>query len=102
MNERTELGCLQSEFSDFFKSFYGYRPRHLTSIQWSDVEYLKEQIQNIHDQIESLKSTFEGREELREQGWHVEEIDPDMKNWAKWLEAERSRYYDDLGECNAA
>ena len=102
MNERRELACLQSEFSDFFKSFYGYRPRHLTSIQFNDAEFLKEQIQNIHDQIEHMKATFGGREELREQGWHVEETDPEMKQWAAWLESERSRYYDDLDERNAA
>ncbi len=102
MNERTELACLQSEFSDFFKSVYDYRPRHLTSIQWNDAAFLKEQIQQIHDHLEARKATFSGREELREQGWHIEETDPEMKRWAAWLEAERSRYYDDLDERNAA
>jgi len=32
----------------------------------------------------------------------VEELDPEMKQWAAWLEAERNRYYDDLDERTAA
>jgi hypothetical protein len=40
-----------------------------------------------------MKSTFAGREELRENGWVVEETDPELAKRAKWLADERQREY---------
>ena len=96
MSERTKLQNLQSEYSDLFKDHYGFRPRHDTDAQWNDEAYLEAQIQGIIDSIEGMKATFAGREELREQGWHVEETEPDLIQWAAWLKAERDRYYADI------
>lgn len=84
---------LQGYFSDFHKDYYGYRPRWGTDEQWQDKEWLLAQINQIHDAMDRLKETFEGREELRERGWLIEETDPELALHAAWLKAERDREY---------
>ena len=64
---------LQSYFSDFHKDYYGYRPRFATNEQWVDREWLTKQINGIHDAMDELKKTPEGREQLRSEGWVIEE-----------------------------
>ena len=79
---------LQGYFSDFHKDFYGMRPRFATPEQWRDREWLEASITAIHDTIDAMKKTFSGREELRRQGWVVDEaefgdvIDPE--EYARW------------------
>lgn len=90
-----ELQSLQSTFSDLHKDYYGFRPRYASATNWNDIEWLKAQIQYIEDQIDGMKDTFAGREELREQGWAVPETDPKLAQWAAWLKAERDRYLED-------
>jgi hypothetical protein len=86
---------LQGYYSDFHKDYYGFRPRGFgTPEQWNDREWLIAQIEQIHNAIDSMKATFEGREELREQGWVVEETDPELAKQAKWLADERKREYE--------
>lgn len=81
---------LQGYYSDFHKDFYGHRPRgYATAEQWNDKEYLVEQINTIHDQLDRLKKDFVGREFLREQGWIIEETDPELAQQARWLAQER-------------
>ena len=88
---------LQSYFSDFHKDFYGFRPRGFgTPEQWNDRDWLIANIESIHGSIESMKATFKGREELREQGWAVEETDPELAKRAKWLADERKREQDEF------
>jgi hypothetical protein len=83
---------LQGYYSDFHKDFYGHRPRgYATAEQWDSKEYLVEQINIIHGQMDKLKQTFVGREFLREQGWVVEETDPELAQQAQWLADERER-----------
>ena len=85
---------LQGYFSDFHKDFYGFRPRHLiSSDQWRNRDYLVAQIEQIHDVMDSMKTTFAGREELRQNGWVVEEEDPELAQQAEWLARERDREY---------
>jgi hypothetical protein len=85
---------LQGYFSDFHKDFYGFRPRHLISdSQWRNRDYLIAQINQIHDVMDSMKETFSGREELRQNGWVIEETDPELAHQAKWLAQERDREY---------
>jgi hypothetical protein len=87
---------LQSYFSDFHKDYYGFRPRGFgTPEQWNDRDWLIANIESIHGSIESMKATFKGREELREQGWAVEETDPELAKRAKWLADERKREQDE-------
>lgn len=87
----TVVEKLQCEFSDFHKDFYGFRPRWVSNEQWNDQEFLEGQIQRIHDEMDQLKRTFQGREHLREQGWVIEETDPELAQRAKWLDDERKR-----------
>lgn len=86
---------LQGYFSDFHKDYYGFRPRFGTNADWNSREWLETQINQIHDAMDSLRDTFEGRESLREQGWHVEETDPELAQRAKWLADERKRELDE-------
>jgi hypothetical protein len=74
---------LQSYFSDFHKDYYGFRPRFATPEEWRDAEWLKQQITYIHDEMDHMKTTPEGRAELRRQGWVVEESDIDMLEQAE-------------------
>ena len=64
---------LQGYFSDFHKDFYGFRPRFATPEQWRDREWLESSINAIHDTMDSMKETAEGRAELRANGWVIEE-----------------------------
>jgi hypothetical protein len=82
---------LQGYYSDFHKDFYGFRPRGADVEQWSSKQYLVGQINSIHDQIDQLKQTFEGREQLREQGWIIDETDVELAQQASWLAQERER-----------
>jgi cephalosporin-C deacetylase-like acetyl esterase len=82
---------LQGYYSDFHKDFYGCRPRGVSEEQWTSKQYLVLQINLLHDQMDLLKQTFEGREQLREQGWIIEEPDAELAQHAEWLALERER-----------
>jgi hypothetical protein len=64
---------LQGYFSDFHKDFFGFRPRYATPEQWRSREWLEAAINAIHDEMDAMKKTFMGREELRRQGWIIDE-----------------------------
>ena len=91
--KRTKVEELQGYFSDFHKDFYGWRPRFATPEQWRNAKYLKAQINAIHDEMDKMKETFAGREELRQGGWLIEETEPELIAQAKWLSDERAREY---------
>jgi len=77
---------LQGYYSDFHKDFYGWRPRSATPEQWQDRAFLVEQINRIHDVMDAMKETPQGRAELRAAGWVVED-EPDVINpqeYAEW------------------
>ena len=82
---------LQGYFSDFHKDFYGSRPRYATPEQWRSREWLEAAISAIHNQMDRMKATFAGREELRAAGWVIEESDEESAMHAKWLADERAR-----------
>lgn len=87
---------LQDYYYDFYKEVYGYRPRFILELDsWTDREYLISAITQIHDHLDRVKETFAGREELRQQGWIIEETDPELARQAKWLADERQREYDE-------
>lgn len=64
---------LQSYYSDFHKDFYGWRPRTASPAQWQSREWLEAAITAIHDVMDSMKQTVQGREELRQAGWQIDE-----------------------------
>jgi cephalosporin-C deacetylase-like acetyl esterase len=82
---------LQGYYSDFHKDFYGFRPRGDAEEQWTSKQFLVTQINLIHDHMDQLKLTFEGREQLREQGWIIEEPSLELAQQARWLAQERER-----------
>jgi hypothetical protein len=82
---------LQGYYSDFHKDLNGFRPRGASEEQWNSKQFLVTQINLLHDQMDQLKQTFEGREQLREQGWIVEEPDTELAQHAEWLAQERER-----------
>lgn len=84
---------LQGYFSDFHKDFFGFRPRYATPEQWRSREYLEAAINAIHNQMDRMKETFEGREELRRAGWVVEESDFDVLERAEELADADAEYY---------
>jgi hypothetical protein len=84
---------LQGYYSDFHKDFYGWRPRSATPEQWQDRGFLVEQINRIHDVMDAMKATPQGRAELRAAGWVIEDepevIDPaEYAEWSANLDAE--------------
>ena len=85
---------LQSYLSDFHKDFFGFRPRYATPEQWRDREYLEASINAIHNTMDKMKLTSEGRAELRSAGWVVDEpeiIDPE--EYANWSADQDAIYY---------
>jgi len=84
---------LQSYYSDFHKDFHGWRPRGATPEQWRDRGYLVAQINGIHAALDAMKTTPEGRAELRAAGWVIEDepevIDPaEYAEWSANLDAQ--------------
>jgi len=73
--ESMDLDELQSYFSDFHKDFYGFRPRFATPDEWNDSKWLITRIEGIHEVMEKMSSTPEGREQLRNEGWSFNEAD---------------------------
>jgi hypothetical protein len=88
---------LQSYFSDFHKDYFGFRPRYATPEQWCSREWLEAAINAIHNTMDNMKKTFSGREELRANGWVIDEtefediIDPE--EYANWSADQDAIYY---------
>lgn len=88
---------LQGYYSDFHKDFYGWRPRGATPEQWQDRGFLVEQINRIHDAMDAMKATPQGRAELRRAGWVFEDpevIDP--QEYAEWSANLDAQYYSEM------
>jgi hypothetical protein len=84
---------LQSYYSDFHKDFHGWRPRGATPEQWRDREFLVAQINSIHDALDAMKATPQGRAELRAAGWVIDDepevVDPaEYAEWSADLDAQ--------------
>jgi hypothetical protein len=82
---------LQGYYSDFYKDLNGIRPRFASDTEWNSKQFLVTQINLLHVQMDQLKETFEGREQLREQGWIIEEPNAELAQQAHWLAQERER-----------
>jgi hypothetical protein len=91
---------LQGYFSDFHKDYYGMRPRFATPEQWRDRAWLEASINAIHDTLDNMKKTFKGREELRRQGWVVDETEfddiVDPKEYAEWAADADAQAYGEM------
>jgi hypothetical protein len=89
---------LQGYFSDFHKDFYGFRPRFGSPEQWRDREWLETEINAIHNAMDEMKETPEGRAQLRAAGWVIEDepevIDPE--EYANWAADQDAQYYAEM------
>lgn len=76
-----ELGCI---YSDYFKDVHGFRPRN---VSYKDRDGLIKGLVDLDNYIEVMKSTKEGRNQLREEGWciaeHQAEDGWDQRAWEK-------------------
>ena len=88
---------LQGYFSDFHKDFYGHRPRFATPEQWRDRSWLVTSIDAIHNAMDAMKKTYSGREQLRIQGWIIDEAEfddiVDPEEYANWSADQDAIYY---------
>lgn len=74
--DKYSLDQLQGYYSDFNKDLLGFRPRGASEEQWNDPEWLKNQINGLHNYFDKLKSTPEGRAKLQADGWDIkDEVD---------------------------
>ena len=82
--EYDDLVCVLSDYS---KDVHGYRLR----MNGSPREDVIKALEGIDKYMDMLHSTFAGREELRSNGWIIEETDAELAKQAKWLAEERER-----------
>jgi len=93
---KLDVEGLQGYFSDFHKDFYGSRPRFGTPEQWQDRTWLENSIIAIHCAMDHMKLTPEGRDELRANGWVIDEPEPeiiDPLEYASWCDDQDAIYY---------
>lgn len=93
-----EFNELASFYSDFHKDIYGFRPRHM-ALCACDYKHrddliqaladIREEVQSLKDYLNRKKETFEGREQLREDGWYIEETEPELIEKARLLAEKR-------------
>ncbi len=89
---------LQGIYSDFHKDFYGWRPRGATPEQWVSREFLVARINAIHDDMDAMKATPAGREELRRAGWVIDD-EPEVINpaeYAEWSAELDAQFYGEM------
>ena len=98
-----EFNNLGDDYSDFYKDLHGFRPRGmaLCACDYPNHEalveamsHLRRLVDGLHNYFNTLKSTFDGREELRSQGWFIEETDPQYISAAAELAAQRRAVID--------
>lgn len=68
MTDQVSLRELQGTYSDYHKDLMGFRPKALPE-QWEDEAWLRARMGELDAHFDAVKTTFEGRERLREEGW---------------------------------
>jgi hypothetical protein len=81
-----DLGNL---FSDYYKDTHGSRPRF---VDFNDRGEVIRQLQLLDEYHAKMQGTFQGREQLREEGWVIQETDPELQMQAYWLAKERDMW----------
>ena len=70
-----ELGDI---FSDFFKDVHGYRPRN---VSFDNREGLIAGLDGLYSFMDAMKTTVEGRNQLRDDGWVINEPSVEADGW---------------------
>lgn len=78
---------------DFYKAYYGFRPRF---VDLADREDVARTLASVEADFEGNKETFEGRQFLRNQGWLIEETDPELIARAEFLAEQERQTVDNL------
>ena len=75
MNEFDSMDVyeLQGYYSDFHKDFYGFQARLHTTEQWYNRAWLIHEIESLHTEFDRLKASPAGREQLRINGWQLDQ-----------------------------
>lgn len=93
MSNQTSLQELQDTYSEYHKDLMGFRP-HASDAEWSDEAWLRQRMSALDEHFKCREATFEGREQLREEGWVVaEETDPVLKAISEDNAAKRKARY---------
>lgn len=89
---------LTDYLSDFHKAVFGYRLR----CYGDPLDVVEAHLDSVYAYMDRMKETFEGRQELRDDGWVIEEEDPELQAKADEAQrlrdlwnAERDRQYDE-------
>lgn len=76
--QRERLAQLQGQYSDYHKAVFGNRPT-VSDEQFQSLDWMESAWASLDQEMERRKATYEGREELRAQGWQIPETDPAIK-----------------------
>jgi hypothetical protein len=87
---KSDYDELCDTLSDYHKEVHGTRLRLYVEDQ-SNREIVIQELEALDAHLERMKQTFEGREQLRCEGWHVPEAEPELIQRAQWLKEERDR-----------
>lgn len=82
---------LAGYYSDLHKDVYNFRPM----ISNKDREGIINGILSIEKHMEKMRSTFAGREELRDEGWDIPETDPKYIEQAKASQQKRVQQWNE-------
>jgi hypothetical protein len=61
--EYTKLENLQSEYSDFYKEVYGFRPRFMSEEQWNSEEWFEAELKVLAERAKVVFAEEEAREQ---------------------------------------
>lgn len=91
MNLKSSTDELADVLSDYHKDTHGVRLR----MAGESREAICTALAMLDLYHATMRETFEGREELRANGWQIEETDPMLAGLAKSLEAKREEQFKD-------
>lgn len=86
MEDPRDTDELGDFLSDFHKAVWGFR----CMIDIQNRALVVAKINELFNYFEHVQKTFQGREELREQGWVIEETEPELILLAKQKEEARN------------
>jgi hypothetical protein len=87
-NPEYSYADLCDTLSDYHKEVYGVRCRMFCEDE-SNREQVIAELESLDSYMEIMRSTFAGREQLRSEGWYIEETDAMLAEQARLLAEQR-------------